>query len=204
MKYQFEKKVAVDVGLDEAIMLSNIEFWVEKNAANRKHFHKERYWSYNTVKAFSEIFPFWSGKQIRRILANLITHELLQSDNFNTKNYDQTLWYTSIRPAFLAYLQTEILKSDASSDEEYISGEGEESNDTSGNMAQQSNRPHGHMELPKRAHGVAHVGKPIPDVKPVGKPTVNRSLKKRSILHDLPLLDLPQEKMGTHLRRDTL
>jgi len=101
MKYHFEKSVAEQVGVEAAILLSNIEFWVEKNAANEKHFYDGCYWTYNTMKAFAELFPFWTEKQVRRILQTLLDSNLLKKGTYNKRSYDQTLWYTSTRKEFL-------------------------------------------------------------------------------------------------------
>lgn len=105
MKYQFDEKVACDVGVEEAIMLSNIEFWVEKNRANNRNYHNGRWWTYNSRVAFERLFPFWTEKQIRRILNNLIETNYIISSNFNKHKYDQTNWYTSVRDEFLEKLK---------------------------------------------------------------------------------------------------
>ena len=101
MKYQFEKSVAEQVGVEAAILLSNIEFWVEKNAANEKHFYDGSYWTYNSKKAFADLFPFWTERQIRRLLDKLVDSGMLAKGNYNKRSYDKTLWYTSRRKEFL-------------------------------------------------------------------------------------------------------
>ncbi len=101
MKYQFEKSVAEHVGVEAAILLSNIEFWVEKNAANEKHFYDGNYWTYNSKKAFADLFPFWTERQIRRLLDKLVDSGMLAKGNYNKRSYDKTLWYTSRRKEFL-------------------------------------------------------------------------------------------------------
>ena len=106
MKYHFEKSVAEKVGVEEAIMLSNIEYWVEKNAANRKHFYDGCYWTYNSKKAYSELFSVWTEKQIRRILDRLVISKLLKKGNYNKRSYDKTLWYTSLRKGFLEEIKS--------------------------------------------------------------------------------------------------
>lgn len=93
MNYVFDSKVAEVVGVDGAVMLQNINFWIEKNKANDKHFYDDNYWTYNTVKAFEKLFPFWSKKQISRILRNLIDNRYLIDGNYNKANYDRTKWY---------------------------------------------------------------------------------------------------------------
>lgn len=94
MNYVFDSKVAEAVGVDGAVMLQNINYWIAKNKANNKHCYDERYWTYNSIAAFEELFPFWSKKQISRILKNLIDNGYLLDGNYNKQNYDRTKWYT--------------------------------------------------------------------------------------------------------------
>lgn len=91
---EFQSKVACEVGVDGAIMLQNIYFWVKKNEANDKNFHDGKYWTYNSKKAFAVLFPFWSERQIERILDKLRKDEYLEVGNYNATPYDRTLWYT--------------------------------------------------------------------------------------------------------------
>lgn len=90
----FNDKDAVKYGVDEAIIIQNIRFWLQKNRANGKHFHDGRYWTYNSKPAFAKLFPFWSEKQIRRILDSLRKQEVLVVHNYNPNPYDKTLWYS--------------------------------------------------------------------------------------------------------------
>ena len=39
IKMQFDPNIAKDVGVEEAIMYANIEFWVWHNQLNKKHFY---------------------------------------------------------------------------------------------------------------------------------------------------------------------
>ena len=43
MNYILNVEVAVKYGVDEAIMLENIVFWIRKNQANNKHFYDGEY-----------------------------------------------------------------------------------------------------------------------------------------------------------------
>ena len=83
MNYMFDGKVAMEFGVDGAIMLQNLYFWIKKNEANNKHYHDGRYWTYNSTKAFSELFPYWSEKQISRILTNLENNGAIIRGNYN-------------------------------------------------------------------------------------------------------------------------
>ena len=93
MTYTFDTFLATKYGVNEAILLNNFIFWISKNEANRKHFHDGRYWTYNSVRAFSELFPFWSEKQIRTTIASLERQGVLLKGNYNEQKYDRSLWY---------------------------------------------------------------------------------------------------------------
>src|SRR3990167_3285345 len=97
IKMQFDPDIAKDIGVECAIMYANIEFWVEFNAANNKHFYEERYWTYNSQEAYVRLFSFWSRRQIQRILKKLIEAKYILLGNFNDNKYNQTKWYTVLR-----------------------------------------------------------------------------------------------------------
>jgi hypothetical protein len=95
MLYSFDASHAKEYGVDEAIMLHNILFWIAKNKANNSNFHKGKFWTYNSAKAFSDLFPFWSARKIARVLSSLEKQGAIESDCFNKKGYDRTKWYSS-------------------------------------------------------------------------------------------------------------
>ena len=92
--YQFDTAEACLFGVESAIILQNLRFWIKKNEANGKHFHEERFWTYNSTKAFAALFPFWEAKKIGRILTGLEEQGIILSGNFNPIAYDRTKWYT--------------------------------------------------------------------------------------------------------------
>lgn len=93
MNHSFNVEIATELGIPCAVILDHIWFWVSKNEANGKHFHNGMYWTYNSVKAFSTLFPYLSIKQIRTALDRLRTEGLVEVGNFNDNVYDRTLWY---------------------------------------------------------------------------------------------------------------
>lgn len=86
----------IDFDLDTAVFLDTIAYWIKKNAANKQehNFHEGRYWTYNTLEAFTKMFPGWSIQTIRRIIRNCVKDGLLLTGNFNRKGYDRTGWYS--------------------------------------------------------------------------------------------------------------
>ena len=138
--HMFNVQLATDYGVNEAIVLNNLFFWVQHAEANDKNHHDGRYWTYNSTKAFEKIFPYFTAKQIRTILGKLEKNGLIVTGNYNQSAYDRTKWYALTEKA-LAYFQ-------------------------SGN----SILPNGQMEEPERENGKDRMGEPIPDNKPDNKP----------------------------------
>jgi len=94
MQHSFDIGVAQKYGVNCAIILTSIRFWIEKNKANGKHFYNDRYWTYNSVAAFSVLFPYLTEKQIRRAIEALESDGVLLSGNYNKSVYDRTKWYS--------------------------------------------------------------------------------------------------------------
>ena len=87
--FSFDVQTATDYGVDEAIMIQNFIFWIEKNLANNKNHHDGKTWTYNTQEAFTFLFPFWSKKQVWRIIDSLEKQGVLLKGNYNQSNYDK-------------------------------------------------------------------------------------------------------------------
>lgn len=85
---------AVKYGDREAIMLSNIVYRLQANRVNNMNIHEGRVWTYNSRKAFTEIFPYWSEKQIYRIIQSLVEQGALVTGMFSKDKRDRTLWYS--------------------------------------------------------------------------------------------------------------
>lgn len=98
--HHFNTELACEVGVTKAVLLENIAFWIEKNVANNKHFYKDNYWTYNSIKAFADIFPYISIRRLERELRELIDDDYLVSDNFNKNPYDRTKWYALSNKSF--------------------------------------------------------------------------------------------------------
>lgn len=93
MEHHFNIDLAARFGILEAIILNNLQFWLRKNAANNANFFDGSYWTYNSVHAYAELFPYASEKQIRTALKKLVNAGILKTGNYNKSAYDRTLWY---------------------------------------------------------------------------------------------------------------
>lgn len=151
MNYNFDVDVAKAFGVDEAIVINNFQFWILKNRACNNNLNEGRTWTFNTIKSLSVIFPFWTAKQIRRVIDSLIKHDVLIVGNFNKVAYDRTTWYAfDDESKWLEPLIKTI-------------------------------SPNRQMESPKRENGIAQKGEPIPDNKTQIVNTDKKERKKASL-----------------------
>lgn len=93
-KHILDIGVAQLVGTNAALILENISYWCEHNAANNANLHDGNYWTYNSTKAFGELFPYMTVNVIRTALKKLKDNGLILTGNFNKSAYDRTTWYT--------------------------------------------------------------------------------------------------------------
>ena len=117
MEYSFDVEHATKYGVEEAVVLKNILYWIAKNQANGRHFYEGRTWTYNSISAYQELFPFWSVKQIRRIIDSLIKQNVVLKGNFNPNAYDQTLWYAVVDETILPFGKSHLPKRENGDDQ---------------------------------------------------------------------------------------
>lgn len=94
MIHSFNIREAEIYGVECSILLYNIRFWIEKNKSNNKHFYDDKYWTYNSAKAFKDLFPYFSEHQISRFLKKLEEENAIIVGNYNKAGYDKTKWYS--------------------------------------------------------------------------------------------------------------
>ena len=93
MQHSFNIELAKEYGLLEAIIINNLFFWIEKNKANNVNYYDGTYWTYNSIKALNELFPYASERKISYALKHLEEEEIIKTGNYNKLAYDRTLWY---------------------------------------------------------------------------------------------------------------
>ena len=84
--------LAVTVGLNEAIVLQQIHYWIS-NELN-KNIKNGRVWTYNTYDDWKKQFPFWNKRAIQVLLLSLQSKKLVIAGCFNDSCWDKTKWYT--------------------------------------------------------------------------------------------------------------
>lgn len=134
MEHSFDIDIAKDYGINCAIILKHLYYWVNKNRYNEKHFRDGMYWTYSSVKALENLFPYLSKNQINSAIQKLILYGLIVEGNHNKLKFDRTKWYALTEKGFDVIQKSEMhfLKSE--------------------------------MDLPEIRNDISENQKPIPDI----------------------------------------
>lgn len=90
----FTMKLATKVGLENAAFLQDIAYWVDNNRSSNTNFVNGRYWSFSSQEELCKRHPYWTRKQVQRVIKNCKDNGWLLVGNFNHNPYDRTNWYT--------------------------------------------------------------------------------------------------------------
>ena len=93
MIHRFKVALACEYGIEEAILIDEFHYQIVRNRANERNFFDGRFWTYNTLKAYSAIFPYLNAGKVKRIINGLIEKGILMKGNYNSNQYDRTNWY---------------------------------------------------------------------------------------------------------------
>lgn len=106
--HMFDPQIAQEYGVNAAIIFQNLAYWIERNRANEANFHDGRYWTYNSVRAFAELFPYLTDKQIRGALKKLEEGRMILVGNYNKSAYDRTRWYALAEKGLSIYTKGQM------------------------------------------------------------------------------------------------
>lgn len=112
----FDPLLAAQIGLDEAILMGRMRYLLVHNAAHAVHQSGGRVWCFGTVRGLAKLYPFWSRRQIERVLTSLTTatetRPAVLLKRGSTDPTDQRSWFT-VTDAFQALVpQARLLPSD--------------------------------------------------------------------------------------------
>lgn len=83
-------KLAKVIGLNEAIVLQQIHYWLgrSENVRNGRH------WVYKTSQEWVDEFPFWSAATVKRAVAALKGRGLIVVGKQSASSWNRTNWYS--------------------------------------------------------------------------------------------------------------
>lgn len=174
MQHSFDVNIAEKYGVIEAILINNFAYWILQKKANNENLYDGKYWVYNSIRAFSELYSYLSPKQIRRALDNLRDAGAVETACYNKDVRDRTLWYTlseEVQKILHIDLTPEHLESTENTETSFVQ------NDT--------------LHLPKKAQPIcpnghttfAQKGEPLPYINTNIKHNINSSGSSKSSIY---------------------
>lgn len=104
--------------LDEAVILQQIHYWIEK----RQNYREGRYWVYNSMENWMQQFPWIKSRTtLTRYFNNLEKKGLLITGNYNKAGFDKTKWYT-IDYSTLSDFEQRLYRTCTTSDQNLVNG----------------------------------------------------------------------------------
>ncbi|MDT2814340.1 hypothetical protein P7H75_05735 [Vagococcus carniphilus] len=114
-------KLAKELGLNEAIFLQQLHYWLNSKSSKKIN---DRKWIYNTYEDWNKQFPFWSVATIKRIINSLAKKNLIIKGNFNRAGFDKTVWY-SVNYEELEHVSQRLGQNDLTRGSNCTNGEGQ-------------------------------------------------------------------------------
>ena len=107
--HSFNVNVAKKVGVNKAILLQYIEFWVDKNKANKVLIYEGKAWVYHTASGFEEIFSYMKANTIAKYLVELEKERYLHSSQNieKGKNRNNRVKYYTLGDAYFSITEQE-------------------------------------------------------------------------------------------------
>ena len=93
MNHSFNTTLAERYGIEEAILIEHLYWWIHKNDCDEveEMIKNERVWCRTTAKGIAKYIPYMSPQKIRRVLLGLEGKIVI--GNFNKQATNHTLWY---------------------------------------------------------------------------------------------------------------
>ena len=91
MTHFFETGFAEIYGIEAAVLLHYIHYWVLHNRANEMNYRDGRYWTYNSRAAFKKLFPYMSEWRIKESLSRLQKGGLILIDSIGRNTTHRTV-----------------------------------------------------------------------------------------------------------------
>lgn len=85
--------LACAIGVYEAMLVNQIQYWIDR-CMDEEHFKDGKYWIYQTYEGWRNQLPFLSLRTVKNLVKSLKSKGIIETSQFNKKNWDRTTWYT--------------------------------------------------------------------------------------------------------------
>jgi len=91
----FAKTLTKYIGLEKAIILQQVHFWLEVNKRDEKNYYENRYWVYSSFEQWAERdSSWWSQRKLLSLFCKLCDSKILIKKQLKKEQMDRTNFYT--------------------------------------------------------------------------------------------------------------
>lgn len=101
--HSFNVGIAIDYSPIVSLWICHLAFWAERNLANNKNIHDGLVWSYDTLEALGDQFPYLTKSQRETMINKSVKEGLVTVGNYNKTPYDRTCWYALTPKAYFYF-----------------------------------------------------------------------------------------------------
>ena len=91
--HSFNVDLAIKYGVECAIVLGHIAFWIGVNKRKKKNFKDGKTWICQTRKDITAAVPYLTADRVRRLTDKLCRLGVIVKGNHNRSAIDKTIWY---------------------------------------------------------------------------------------------------------------
>lgn len=91
--HSFDTGVANHLGVNAAIVLNHIMYWLRINKKKGENQNEGRTWTFETNKEIADYFGYLTEKQVRNAIDVLVENGLLIKGHFHKNHFNRTNWY---------------------------------------------------------------------------------------------------------------
>ncbi len=91
--HSFDTGIAESLGVNCAIIFNHITYWLRKNYVDGINQIENRTWMYESISKMARYLPYFTERQVRHAIAELVKNGILIEGYFSKNVWDRTTWY---------------------------------------------------------------------------------------------------------------
>jgi len=99
--HHFDEDIALEFGIDAALVFDKIVEWIRYSKSTNEHHYTDHWWCKQDAKGIAMHLPFYSETQVRNIVKKLMMHGLIERGKFSKNKWDHTNWFRLIDETLL-------------------------------------------------------------------------------------------------------
>ena len=107
--HSFNVLLAEEIGIQKALLIRNIEYWITENKRKNINFHDDEYWTFESSPQLAKKYTYMKETSIRRWMLELEKQGWIKSGSYSKNVYDRTKWYT-LGTKYIIWLDKHIVQ----------------------------------------------------------------------------------------------